>query len=442
MTYSLKSTSCIDKFSYKICREITLPENELKLSEAISCESYWSKRSLFSVLNAVKKSNIIEYDNICFCKNLSTVLNYNSILDMVSKSMWNQEFSFVDNILKQTELSFNDRNPWRELERHVKSKDLSSVDFKIGIFNKILAMIIQNVKSGIMNWSLMDPKYFGNYSKVIKACLAQVDKLNDFLADAEDMLKIEYFGVPPANYEKDLNVYKKVNEYYRDYLRRVTRSLNPNLDEYLVRELVDETVVFITKKYGLSSKHQLGINSKLVLYTLIKLVEKSIKFRKIKCIYLLDPVKNGIKDLLNRVEIKNVLKDTNTNGLFSIKTKLFKSDEKYAGITGYQMQTKRAVKKRDKKLKSKRKESIDFILDEPIRKSLKNIPSSNDTKMHKRFKNEEDFKLEESLKTVKFTCKDTDYEMINVDDVSSISSTNSNGYSNDLDSVLQDIRYI
>lgn len=361
---------------------------------------------------------------------------------MVSKSMWNQEFSFVDNILKQTELSFSDRNPWRELERHIKSKDLSSVDFKIGIFNKILTMIIQNAKSGIMNWSLMDPKYFGNYSNVIKACLSQIDKLNDFLADAETILKIEYFGVPPVNYEKDLNVYKKVNEYYRDYLRRVTRSLNPNLDEYLVRELVDETIVQITKKYGLSPNHELGINSKLVLYTLIKLVEKSIKFRKIKWIYLLDPVKNGLNDLLKRVEIKSVLKDTNTNGQFSIKNKLSEDDDTYTGINGYQIQTKRAVKKRVKKLKSKRKESIDFILDEPIRKSHKNLSSNQDTKLHKRFKIEEDSKHEDLQSTLKFTCKDIDYEMINVDDVSSISSTNSNGCSNELDSVLQDIRYI
>ena len=151
MLYRLKSEACIDKFCHKVCRGIKLPENELKLAEALSNESYWSRRSLFSVLNGVRKSNIIEYENICYCKNLSTILNYNCILDTISKSMCNQEFNFVDNILEQTELSFAERSPWRDLERHIKSKDLSSVDFKISIFNQILVMIIQNLKSGIMN---------------------------------------------------------------------------------------------------------------------------------------------------------------------------------------------------------------------------------------------------------------------------------------------------
>jgi hypothetical protein len=366
--------------------------------------------------------------------------------------MCNQEFSFVDNLLKETNLGFADRNWWRELERQVKSKDLNSIAFKISIFNRILAMVIQNIKAGVRNWSLMDSKYFGEYSKVIEACLAQIDKLNDFLADADDMFKIEYFGVPPLNYDKDLNVYAKVNQYYRDYLRNVTRKLNPDLDEYLIRELVDETVVLITKRYGMSSTHHPGINSKLVLYTLIKLVEKSIKLRKIKWIYLLDPVKNSINDLLKRVDIKSVLNEANTKGQFNIKDKLFESDQAYKNLIGYQMQTKRAVKKRNIKMEVKRKESIDFIIDEPNERTVTSIvkrslfksisvDGSYGSQMHKRSK-QNDVKVEEPHKTLKFTCKDINYDLYNVDDIDSVSSTNSDGFTNDLDNVLQDTRYV
>lgn len=157
---------------------------------------------------------------------------------------------------------------------------LCTLDYKIGCLNGILKLIREHIAQGIMNCSLFDSKYFGDYSQVIDKCHDEFDRLNQLLKDWTTLFKIPYFGSPPCNTDCKTDI--QLSSHYVEYFRKVAQKMNPEMSVHLVRELVAETIETISKHYHASKRERREINSKLAFFTLVKLVEKSLKFRKIK----------------------------------------------------------------------------------------------------------------------------------------------------------------
>ena len=55
-----------------------------------------------------------------------------------------------------------------KFETLLKSDDLKDIDYKIATLNRILIMIMDNLKQSVKLCSLMDPKYYGEFIPVIK----------------------------------------------------------------------------------------------------------------------------------------------------------------------------------------------------------------------------------------------------------------------------------
>jgi hypothetical protein len=132
----------------------------------------------------------------------------------------------------------------------------------------------------MVNCSLFDPKYFGDYGHVINKSHDEFDTLNQLLKDWSTLFKIPYFGIPPDEIDNKTDV--QLSSHYIRYLRKVALKMNPEMSKHLIRELVAETIETISTHYHADIKERREINSKLAFYTLVKLVEKSLKFRKIK----------------------------------------------------------------------------------------------------------------------------------------------------------------
>ena len=91
----------------------------------------------------------------------------------------------------------NDTQDWRNLERHIKSNDLDSLDYKIAILNKIISLTLENLREGIKQCSLMNPKYFHVHKDDIEECYSNIDELNNLLNKFDKTCHLEYFGSPP-----------------------------------------------------------------------------------------------------------------------------------------------------------------------------------------------------------------------------------------------------
>lgn len=276
---------CRDKFEFATCSDIVLPDNETKLAELVNdSSSYWSRRSIYSVLEAASHTQIVEYSNVRYCRNLYSVIGYHPLLEMVSKSLCDPDFSIVEELEDENkgELTYDQIYFWNKLEKHIKERHLNSLDYKIGLLNEIIKMIIADIKKGIATCGMIDPKYFGKYANQLVKCVADIDALNDLLDDSSNLFKIPYFGRPNASYTENAEEDKLISEYHRDYLYKVAQKLNPSMDEHLTKQLVVDIVKIICQHYNPLSINEPGINSKLVFYCLVKLLEKSLRFRKIK----------------------------------------------------------------------------------------------------------------------------------------------------------------
>lgn len=357
------------------------------------------------ILDAINQTNIIDYESIWYSSNLGSVINYHPLLNLMSKTIWNEDFSIVEELNAIQHLSQPELQHWRTLEQHLKSKELSTINYKIGAVNQVLKLILDDVKEGIKNWSLMDPKYFGHYGDVIKKWQKQIDKVNEFLRSSPKITKIPYFGWPPKHAASNHKLEQAVSEYYKEYLFKVGAVLNPNLDEYLVRELVQETVTLIGKRYSCSPEENKEINSKLGFYTIVKLVEKSLRFRKIKCMYNLYPLANNLETVLQKFWVQKVLDRAKTKGMFSIEeiTSKFDADHNWYLVLD------KVSKKREEK--EKRKQDKSQVLTCNQHKRFK-----SDYESIKKFKEQQSTPRAEVRKTV------SPYEDYNLDDIDSFDS--------------------
>lgn len=158
LIYSLDSQIWNNKFRATFCEEINLPDDEERLSLQISEKSYWSRKTIFSVLKAIKETNIIESNyglksEVWFCKNLSNTLSYHPFIEYIGKILFDSNYSFVDSAVNQYNtaqvLTNQEQKLWEIMEDKIKSHEISTLDFKIAVLNKILAIIVENLKAGI-----------------------------------------------------------------------------------------------------------------------------------------------------------------------------------------------------------------------------------------------------------------------------------------------------
>jgi len=131
---------------------VTLAEDEVKIAETVGDQtSYWSRNTFYKVISSVKKSGVIDYTRIRSGKGIHYAFRSNLLLELISKSMTNEDFSLVDTIKEEMNLSSQETKEWEGFEAQIKSRDLQSFDYKLSALNKIIKMTFENAKAGIEN---------------------------------------------------------------------------------------------------------------------------------------------------------------------------------------------------------------------------------------------------------------------------------------------------
>ena len=129
-----------------------MAEDEVKIAETVGDQtSYWSRNIFYKVISSVKKSGVIDYTRIRSGKGIHYAFRSNLLLELISKSMTNEDFSLVDTIKEEMNLSLQETKEWEGFEAQIKSRDLQSFDYKLSALNKIIKMTFENAKAGIEN---------------------------------------------------------------------------------------------------------------------------------------------------------------------------------------------------------------------------------------------------------------------------------------------------
>ncbi|CAI2385121.1 unnamed protein product [Moneuplotes crassus] len=428
------------KFIMKICRDIVLSKEEARLAQTVGDRlSYWSRNTICTILKGAKESNLPDYSRVSYSTGIHKVFKENLMLELVSKTMCNEDFSLVDTLIEYGDLEEDKTKEWEELEKYIKCRDLKSFDAKISILQEIIKLTLEDLKAGISNCCVMDPKYFGNFATKIEASFENIPKLLEFLNTSKKDYDLDFFGCPPKGYTETSYNYCKMSKYFEEYLCGLTQKINPDLLDYQVKKMVYDVVGLIVRNYKYPDKKIPGINSKLAFYTLVKIVEKSMALSKYEIIYRRSS-DDELPELVKRFDVAEVLHRMRNYGGEDLTPKVYIENLNWKYQLAFSDLRRNPVDKSELNKELKKGE----IKKRELKRKAKMEDISPIIKLNatKKYKEEETKTEQKPVSEFKRPRIEKEYDTEELDAIDSYSSDESHTLTDGLDDVIMDKNYL
>ena len=305
-----------DKFVTSKVVKVHLPVNDADTKEAIKSERYYLPHKFIG-----KSEVLLNLDDLWYAKAIHTI-RHNTIFAFMSRVIIEKDYSLARELEENKQDIYLDS--LFKLEKLLKSNELKDIDYKIATLNRILQIIVKNLKEGIKLCSLMDAKYYWNFSNVIKKWVAHIPLVNE-LIQKKSLFDIKYFGKAPPDSTMTISNNKLVTRYYNNYFKKLANEL---IDFIEPSQFLQDIQIKVSNHWNSISENEQSVP----FFIVTRLIEAVMKNKGIFCIYFQqDSGIENLSKLIKEFDPSLVMNNAKINGMFDLLSRCekWREDFKY-----------------------------------------------------------------------------------------------------------------
>ena len=305
-----------DKFITAKVIKIHLPKNEADTKEAIIDQKYYLPHKFVTDSHV-----LLNHEDVCYIK-ATNAIRHDTLFWYMSRIILEEDYSLAKE-LEENKQNIDFESLYK-LEQLLKSEELKDIDYKIATLNRILEIINRNLKEGVKLCSLMDGKYYWNFSNVIKRWNAHIPCVNE-LIQKKELFDIKYFGKSPPNSSMTISNSKLINRYYKKYFKKLANQL---IDFTEPTQWLDEIQIKVSNYWQQITKNEQSVP----FFIITRLVEAVIKNKNISWIFQQqDSSFENLAKLVTEFDPSLVIKTAESKGMFDVLSRCekWREDFKY-----------------------------------------------------------------------------------------------------------------